>query len=264
MKPESNSYQSFLDSVQKSNCRPVESSDEFIQRFQPAGITLPSVCTSYMLDYSRRKYLYVQSNCFDLLGYSAEYFMETGLEGYLAGLHPTDYGIMNKEIFPQNLSFLKHLPPELYDRHIFSFNYRIRNSMGNYIRVVQRFSYVPSTISDEPAGVMGIIFDITHFKTDTSIVHTIEKVHENEEGYFNELVYKKVFPVYEGLHKPQLTKREVQIIKLMSRGYNSRRIASEIQISVNTVNNHRKNMLSKTSCTSSSELISFAGRLGLL
>jgi len=52
-----------------------------------------------------------------------------------------------------------------------------------------------------------------------------------------------------------LTHREKDILSLMVRGLSSKQIADKLDISENTVANHRKNMLSKTGAHSSAELI---------
>jgi DNA-binding CsgD family transcriptional regulator len=45
---------------------------------------------------------------------------------------------------------------------------------------------------------------------------------------------------------PMISRREQEIIYFISRGYTSRKIASELNISEYTVNTHRKNILRKT------------------
>lgn len=52
-----------------------------------------------------------------------------------------------------------------------------------------------------------------------------------------------------------LTKREKEIIKLLSQGLTAQAIAEELFISFNTVRTHRKNILAKTNCQNTTELI---------
>ena len=44
---------------------------------------------------------------------------------------------------------------------------------------------------------------------------------------------------------PLLTKREMEILKLIRQGLLSKEIADQLNISIYTVNNHRKNILTK-------------------
>ena len=83
---------------------------------------------------------------------------------------------------------------------------------------MQRFSFVPGKKIGEPSGIIGVVFDITHFKTDNTIVHTIEKTSRYHDEITNTLVYKKVCPVYEVSSLQVMSKRELEILKLMADG----------------------------------------------
>jgi DNA-binding CsgD family transcriptional regulator len=159
--------------------------------------------------------------------------------------------------------FLEGLELHEYQDYIFSYNYRVKNPKGNYIIILQRFSYIPGSSNSMPAGMIGVAFDITHYKTDTSIVHTIEKAVEYEGKFVNELVFKKVHPVYD-VERNFLSKKETEIVRYIAQGLSSKQIADKMHLSINTVNNHRKNMLAKIECKSSSELIHYAIKHGLV
>jgi DNA-binding CsgD family transcriptional regulator len=71
-------------------------------------------------------------------------------------------------------------------------------------------------------------------------------------------------PVYE-VHSLQLmSKRELEILKLMADGLGSKQIAHKLHLSVNTINNHRKNMLQKANCNTSAALLNHALKHGLV
>jgi DNA-binding NarL/FixJ family response regulator len=58
----------------------------------------------------------------------------------------------------------------------------------------------------------------------------------------------------------ELTKREIQIIKLISEGLNNKEIAKELHISDRTVNSHRTNIMHKMHVKNSVELVAKALR----
>jgi DNA-binding NarL/FixJ family response regulator len=60
------------------------------------------------------------------------------------------------------------------------------------------------------------------------------------------------------LKKYQLTKREVEIIRLVCQGLSSREIATKLFLSEFTINTHRKNILRKADIRNTAELIHFA------
>lgn len=56
----------------------------------------------------------------------------------------------------------------------------------------------------------------------------------------------------------QLTKREVEILRLVCQEFTTEEIAEKLFISVKTVNSHRNNLLQKTGCHNSVGLVNFA------
>ncbi|MBU2994335.1 response regulator transcription factor [Octadecabacter sp. 1_MG-2023] len=61
-----------------------------------------------------------------------------------------------------------------------------------------------------------------------------------------------------------LTARELQILSLVSRGFNNRDIAERLGLSTKTIDNHRTNLMRKIQVHSTAELIAYALREGLL
>jgi len=61
-----------------------------------------------------------------------------------------------------------------------------------------------------------------------------------------------------------LTRRELEILKLIARGFSSFDISRMLKISKLTVDTHRKNMLRKLDAGNSSELLALAGDLRFL
>ncbi|NOR87565.1 MAG: response regulator [Bacteroidales bacterium] len=58
------------------------------------------------------------------------------------------------------------------------------------------------------------------------------------------------------------SQREISVINLLSKGYNSRAIAEELSISFNTVETHRKNILKRYQIKTSAELVYLAASQG--
>jgi DNA-binding CsgD family transcriptional regulator len=209
----------------------------------------------YILDYTSKKYLYVDEACYNIFGYKGSYFMEGGLEFYTNKLHPLDFEILNNKIFPVNFDFIKQVPAAEYPDYIFSYNHRAQNVRGEYVKVLQRHSFIPGQDNEFPAGVIGVIFNLSHFKADISITHTIEKTVSCNGSIVNELIFKKTYLVYDSSIQQKLSERELEILKYMADGFNSKQIAGNLNLSINTINNHRKNMLKKMDCKTSSQLL---------
>lgn len=264
MLPTNCSYEEYLKLMRQPDGQLHQKGKEIIEHFKSEHLTYaPFAPVVYLLDYTRNQYLYVDDACFNLFGFTPKQWMASGIEGYLKRWHPADFKIMNSKVFPKNIHFLQTVPPEQYGSLIFSFNYRALNAKGEYITILQRSSYIPGATAGKPLGSIGIAVDITHFKSDISVVHTIEQVKQVEGKKVTELLYKNGYAA-EDTTRVTISKRELEILKWMAEGFNSRQIAQTLNISTNTVNNHRKNMLHRCGCSTSTELLSYAIKYGYL
>jgi DNA-binding NarL/FixJ family response regulator len=63
---------------------------------------------------------------------------------------------------------------------------------------------------------------------------------------------------------PTLTRREKEVLELISQGLTNKEIADKIFVSQSTVDSHRKNLLAKFKVQNAASLITIAGKMGLL
>lgn len=100
----------------------------------------------------------------------------------------------------------------------------------------------------------------------SELVEAIKKVN-NGGNYFSEDILKELENCRlnavekDGL---MLSTREIEIIKLISRGLTNKEIASELFISEFTVSTHRKNIFRKTKTHNVASLLALAAKLNLL
>jgi two-component system response regulator NreC len=64
--------------------------------------------------------------------------------------------------------------------------------------------------------------------------------------------------------QPTLTKREIDVLRLIARGYTNSQIAEQLSVSPRTVEGHRANLMGKLNLHSRVELVEYAERQGLL
>jgi len=86
------------------------------------------------------------------------------------------------------------------------------------------------------------------------------------KNYFTPEVQTKLSQNEYDLRKvgPRFTRRETEIIKLITRGLSTKQIAATLQLKDSTIEEYRKMMLSKTGTKNTAELITFTLRNGLL
>ncbi len=88
------------------------------------------------------------------------------------------------------------------------------------------------------------------------VLHAINCV-MNGKVYFS----SGIFPTFQ--HKDnfelinELTKREVEILKCLTKGFTNQKIAEELNISITTVQTHRRNLKAKLNLKGSGEMITF-------
>lgn len=254
-------YFDFLNDVKNFPDRGVADANEIMSQFVPR----PNLNNFYpaellfLVDYVKHSFLVI-SNSSSFLGYTTSYLMDAGLS-YLYGLrHPEDFRIFNSKIFPLNLAFIKrHLCDDDIGSYVFSTNYRLKARGGNWLPISQRSRYIKLSAEGIPLVSIDSLSDISHFKNNCEIVNIIEKVLGPQK--LSKVEVNTFFPDDEG---SPISKREINVLKCICDGLSSKQIAEKLNISIHTINNHRKNMLGKTNCKNLSELAARAIRTGIL
>jgi len=211
-------------------------------------------CFVYMLNYKTMKYIYISPSFTNILGYELEDAMNGGSQFFFNIIHPDDVKELMDHTFKKILEFYYACPIEDRKKIRCAYDYRIKRKDGKYVRLLQQTLVVEIDHEGHPVYDIGIISDITEYKKDTKIKVSVSK-YDQELGFIT--MNNNPQPAEES--KPdRVSERELEILKLLMQGYSSKKIADELHISVNTVRNHRQNLLEKTKTKNIAELITFA------
>lgn len=258
-----NSFQELFEVAKNFDNFPKPTSDFLLQNMGYKTSSLNAQAPIfYAGDYTQGKYLYLDPSCEILFGFNREYIANAGHSFYNSLIHPDDYIIFNRFIFPETIKFLQCQPHSERLNFSCSYNYRVKIKSGQWLTVLQRGTYFLHPTEGNPLASVGFIIDITHFKDDTRIIHTIERIDRGFSVLSKEPVYKAVY--YPQKESSILSRREMEILQMLHKGFSSKEIAAILHISNNTVVNHRKNMLRKTLTNNVTGLIHYALRNGLL
>ena len=96
--------------------------------------------------------------------------------------------------------------------------------------------------------------------SDVEVAEAIDSV-MNGKDYFSKGAQAELIESYRRKDDPdylELTKREIDILKLVCEELNSQEIADQLFISKHTAETHRRNLLSKTGCKNSVGLVKYA------
>ena len=259
-KTPANTYLNVLDSVYYNT----EDVDilfirELLKNFEKVASCIPFTSPIFfIIDYTQKKYISISDNTQSVLNYAPQEFMEGGIGFLLQIYQPDDFRIYNEKVFSLNADFLKSIQQPLHKNYVFSYNYRVRNADKKLVPVYQRSTYITSKETGLPLYNIGVVTDISLFKKDTLMLHTIEEYSNLDRRNSKKIIEHNYFYPY--LEDALLTKREIEILKRIADGLGSEEIGKKLFISVNTVINHRKNMLQKTNTKNVAELIAFTIR----
>ena len=254
-------YFDFLDDMKKFTDRGVTDANEIMSQFVPRS-NLNDIYPAellFLVDYAKHSFLVI-SNSNSFLGYTTQYLMDAG-PSFLYGIrHPGDFKVFNNKIFPLNMSFIKkHLCDDDIGSYIFTTNYRLKSLEGNWLSISQRSRYIKSSSDGTPLVSIDSLSDISNFKKNSEIVNIIEKVMGPQK-----LTKIQVDTFSPDEQEYPISKREINVLRCICDGMSSKQIAEKLNISIHTINNHRKNMLGKTNCKNLSELAARAIRTGIL
>lgn len=167
----------------------------------------------------------------------------------IRNLHPADLTMYFK-ISKALLSFVVDNSDGLvpFDSS-FQVNYRLKKANGEYIQVVRQST--PFIIKDGVIeAYISLCSEITSISDSNSVKWSISGPRkEFFDAYINE---------YDEEEEALFSGRELDVLKLLSKGMSSAKISEKLFISINTVNTHRKNLMRKANVNKSIDLISFA------
>lgn len=213
----------------------------------------------YSIDYTEHTYSFRLFNMDNFLGYPSDFLFKTTPSFLNEIRNQEDLSIFNEQIFPDQMSFLAHHLKDNECQYIFTTNFRIKNFNNSWSVVIQRTRYLFNDYDRIPIGSINSLTDITYFKNDSKINHLIEQFDEKGQRC---VIEDKCYHSKDS--NDVLSKREVDVLKLASKGLGSKEIAEELNISIHTINNHRRNMLSRSNCKNILQLVDRAVKNGML
>jgi DNA-binding NarL/FixJ family response regulator len=80
---------------------------------------------------------------------------------------------------------------------------------------------------------------------------------KNQNGIYQRIISAAVY-------RRELTKREIDVLKLVAQGYKNREIAKQLGVAVKTVENHRVNIMNKLALRNTVQMIRYALEKGVV
>ena len=225
-----------------------------IERKKADWLKLSELTHSIVLvfDCCTKKFVFVSNNIPQSYGIDSERLFINGHEPVLEIIHPGDiyYGLLvRKKIY----SLLSSLSAEEKMKHKMVHEMRVKNVRGEYIRIIEQ----EQAIELDKSGNIWLMLSV--IDVDASHESEITKSH-----LYNFETGEQIFIDLSDTLEVPLTNRELSVLQLMKQGLLSKEIANSLNVSINTINTHRQNILLKLKANNSIEAVNIAQRLGLL
>ncbi|MCH7410960.1 LuxR C-terminal-related transcriptional regulator [Belliella sp. DSM 111904] len=200
------------------------------------------------IDYRDLSLAFFTDNVEDIMGYPSSFFKKKGMEAVLMMLHPDDVPELAKF---QKIVFdlLQTLSREEMDS--FEFTYTVRWVHKTTKEIKWFTCKVRPYLIDRNKNV---VFDL-HVLL---LLNTPPQINSFDWSY--SYTSKNGDKIHATKYEPKtlnfkLTKKERQISNMILEGKSSQEIADELNIAINTVNTHRKNILKKLNAKTTAEMV---------
>lgn len=162
-------------------------------------------------------------------------------------VHPDDVRVVTK-VSEATLAYL--MKSKIKDTFAInlSISNRTRKKDGTYIKILRQMTIVDTDDKGNILSSVAICSDISDIKASDEVTYKLE-------GPNSHIFYEILEDILDTPLQPELTDREIEIVRLLAKGNSSKEIANELYISKNTVTTHRKNMMNKLEATNVVDLV---------
>lgn len=212
--------------------------------------------TFSVLDLKTGDYLLKSSRFTSMLGYSNNENTESDdLELFHRIIHPDDLSFVLDTEY-EAFFFFKNLPVSEKKDYKLMYDFRVKSNKGVYMRIMHQFVI----LEQDRLGKSWLALIVTDILSENASNDKPQRrmmnirtgklyfFHEDEKNNSGKL----------------LTKRETEVMGLIAQGLDSQNISDRLFISVNTVNNHRQNILSKTRSANTTQALLYAKKIGIV
>lgn len=212
---------------------------EELDKFSSAAISV--------FDLNRKTHVYISDLYRKRLGLPDH--KQEGPEGFDELMHPADLLIATKS----GLHFLKMMidlkPEKRMDFKLVS-EFRIHKPEGSWMRMTEQ----QQILETDPHGNIWLALSTVDVSPNQNTDEPMTcRLVNHQTG--------EITPFTAGNSYFQLTRREKEILLLISDGHISKQIANRLNISTHTVNTHRQNIIEKMKVSNTAEAVRIASRM---
>lgn len=224
--------------------------EEHIKKIIELDSYLPYSSTFFCITNTQNlTFEYISKNMRSCMGLDPEEIKSGGMRSFWSRMHPDDIEYWLQALNDLMLFTLNEVPEEVRKRMNYTWNYRIKNAEGVYVNIIQNTTPLEFDLEKKP--IIGLahytVLDPNIQLQVSATAKLLNEHNEYETKYFNNYSQK--------LLSDGISNRERDVVRLLILNFNSKAIAEKLNISHNTVDTHRRNILKKLNLSSTGELI---------
>lgn len=220
----------------------------------------------YVVDISKRSVLAMGTSCEKILGYPSERFIKGGAEFFFS---ITDPNIIPTIIERQNYYIQQTRLPEYEPQNagIIAFDTRLKNNSGEYLDFYCQSIFLSFSSQLEPELCCASIcsYEEELIKSSSEILLKVKARHsENYKHATPRKLGNQTIPIIYAINDRinlRITEREQQVLRHIADGKSTHEIANHLNVSINTVETHRRHLLEKFEAKNVAELIKKASKV---
>ncbi len=212
----------------------------------------------FLIDVRKIDVIHISGNVFEHTGYQMEEFGENIASGFMNLYEKTHLSFTSTLLF-WVMNILGPLPAKQKTKQNISvWGLKILNKNGNEMRWYMNIMPLEHDSLLNPTLILLVVQDITHLVKGNA--YHIRGVFGDEE--------KRIFSYHSEddrtVEQEIISEREKEVLKYIKQGLDTKAIATVLNISPNTVDNHRRNSLSRTGSRDTTALIHLCKMMGII
>lgn len=179
---------------------------------------------------------------------------------WMNNIHPDDQGFLGASI-SMAVKVQETMTEKRADSVRLNIYCRMLNADSKYRWVLIQFPKKYFDNNGQITSTLILTTDLSHLEVEFKCMMTLIDPTSNKFNFFSASIEIQNFLK---LDLPSISKREHEILLLMTKGFNSPEIAEKLFISYHTVENHKRNLRQKTKTKTSAELIHYVWSYSLI
>jgi DNA-binding CsgD family transcriptional regulator len=229
---------------------------EFIN--QIASLFSPGEYYYYIFNFAKLGFTYIHPSIETVLGIKPNEFT---FDSFFKLLHPDDLNAFTTKESIVGDFLLSKISSKDITKYKVVYLQRLKHTSGVFKIILHQVRTLSISEDNKIQHVLAVHTDVTHLNLNFD--HNISFISETLPSFYT-ISTDSDYKLIELKLKALFTKREKEIINYIARGLAAKEIANKLHLSLYTINTHKRNILQKSKCKNTAELITRCFREGVI